>query len=88
MLWTVFVYPIEALAYVEPAPFKRLVIMLGTFDERVRDTAGRRQDEQRADRHRRHEACPAAQERDRPIDAEGSEAPYRRKQQHEVIVPP
>jgi hypothetical protein len=31
MLWTVFAYPIEALAYVEPAPLKRLIIMLGTF---------------------------------------------------------
>ena len=31
MLWTVFVYPFEALATVEHAPLKRLVIMLGTF---------------------------------------------------------
>jgi hypothetical protein len=31
MLWTVFAYPIEALAYLEPAPLKRLVTMFGTF---------------------------------------------------------
>jgi hypothetical protein len=31
MLWTVLVYPFEALAAIEHAPLKRLVIMLGTF---------------------------------------------------------
>jgi hypothetical protein len=31
MLWTVFAYPFEALANVEHAPLKRLIIMIGTF---------------------------------------------------------
>jgi hypothetical protein len=31
MLWTVFAYPFEALATVEHAPLKRLIIMVGTF---------------------------------------------------------